>query len=79
MSVLSKISDRFLADITINYQKVSGADMYYSDGIAAKYEYVVTLTRTDQVSWKFYVSDKLFIRRFGDDTYDDVIGRWLFE
>jgi len=79
MSVLPKISERSLPDITIKYNKVSGADMYYSDGLAATYEYVLTLTRVDKVSWAYYVSDKSFVRRMGDDTYDDVIRRWIEE
>lgn len=79
MSVIPKISERFLSDIAISWNKISGSDMYYSDGLAAQYECVLVLTRTDGVQWRYYISDKLFIRRSGDDTYDDVIKRWLFE
>lgn len=79
MSVIPKITNHFLADITISHNKVSGADIYYSDGLAAQYECVLILVRTDGIRWTYYVADKLFIRRSGDDTYDDVIRRWLFE
>jgi hypothetical protein len=79
MPVLSKISDRFLADITIEHRNLSGTDVYYSDGLAAEYECVLILTRVDGVRWSYYVGDKLYIRRSGDDTYDDFIKRWLFE
>jgi len=79
MSIVAKITNRFLSDIAIEYNKVSGTDIYYSDGLAAEYEGVLILTRVDGVRWSYYVADKLFIRRSGDDTYDDVIRRWLFE
>ncbi len=79
MSVIPRLTDRFLADITISYNKVTGTDIYYSDGLAAQYECVLILVRTDKIRWTYYVADKLFIRRSGDDTYDDVIRRWLFE
>ena len=76
---MSKISNIVLPDITVSYNKVSGTDIYYSDGLAAEYEGILILTRVDGIRWTYYVADKLFIRRSGDDTYDDFIRRWLFE
>ena len=76
---MSKISNIVLPDITVSYNKVSGTDIYYSDGLAAEYEGILILMRVDGIRWTYYVADKLFIRRSGDDTYDEFIRRWLFE
>ena len=79
MSVVPEISNRILPDIEITYSTVTGTEIYYSDGLAAQYTCILILTRVDGLRWTYYVGDKIFIRRSGDDRYDDIITSWLFE
>jgi len=70
MSAIDRIKDKSLPDITISYAKVE-------DKIISDHEYSLKFTRIDGVTWLYHVCTTRIYRYLGDDTYDEVLQRWL--
>jgi hypothetical protein len=59
-------------------EEISGAfgkDLYYTDGAAAQYDFVIVIGTMTRI----FVSEKTrkILRIYGEDTYDDIIREWI--
>ena len=58
-----------------NVEEISGTDLYYTDGAAAEYDFVIVIGTMTRI----FVSEKTrkILRIYGEDTYDDIIREWI--
>ena len=56
-------------------EEISGTDLYYTDGAAAQYDFVIVIGTMTRI----FVSEKTrkILRIYGEDTYDDIIREWI--
>jgi hypothetical protein len=56
-------------------EEISGTDLYYTDGAAAAYDFVIVIGTMTRI----FVSEKTrkILRIYGEDTYDDIIREWI--
>jgi hypothetical protein len=56
-------------------EEISGTDLYYTDGAAADYDFVIVIGTMTRI----FVSEKTrkILRIYGEDKYDDAIRKWI--
>ena len=56
-------------------EEISGTDLYYTDGAAAQYDFVIVIGTMTRI----FVSEKTrkILRIYGEDTYDDTVREWI--
>lgn len=61
--------------VDCSVEEISGTDLYYTDGAAANYDFVIAIGTMTRI----FVSEKTrkILRIYGEDTYDDIIREWI--
>ena len=61
--------------VSCSVEEISGTDLYYTDGAAAQYDFVIVIGTMTRI----FVSEKTrkILRIYGEDTYDDTIREWI--
>lgn len=61
--------------VSCSVEEISGTDLYYTDGAAANYDFVIVIGTMTRI----FVSEKTrkILRIYGEDTYDDTIREWI--
>jgi len=61
--------------VDCSVEEISGTDLYYTDGAAADYDFVIVIGTMTRI----FVSEKTrkILRIYGEDKYDDAIRKWI--
>jgi len=68
-----------LPENTVTLRPISGADMFYTDGLASAYQYRLEIKEGYSVKYSAYINTKEFVpcNFLQKDVFSDIVQEWI--